>query len=209
VDIAALTGLVAVALAVPGTYLALRQWRGEEEESLLFIPAPPYGQNPLAPDFWVFPPVSCGDGDAVVIAGKIVNDGPAAARSVRVYADPEPPRREAFPAVKAAFRVVVAANPERDEEGLWEEFSQFFRNKESFVPLLRAGEDLPFVVIARYPRPNAYIERIREQEGTMPRTRDWTQDGRQAHTVHLSYRTKRGKLLELGPNDLCAPGENT
>jgi hypothetical protein len=207
-DVAALTGALAVALAVPGAYLAARQWKGEEEP-LLFIPAPPYGQNPLAPVFWVFPPESCGDVDAVVIAGKIVNAGPAA-RSVRVYADPGQPFTEANPAVKAAFKVVVASNPGRDEEGLWEEFIQHYRDEKDFVPLLREGEELPFVVIARYPRPSAYIERIRKQGGgTTFHSRDWTQDGRQAHTVHLSYRTKGGKLVELGPGELCAPGERT
>ena len=207
-DAAALTGVLAVALAVPGAYLAVRQWKGEEEP-LLFIPAPPYGQNPVAPVFWVFPPADCGDVDAVVIAGKIVNAGPAA-RSVRVYADPAQPYEEASPAIKAALQDVFSANPGRDEEGLWEEFSQHFRDEESFVPLLREGEELSFVVIARYSRPSAYIERIRKQRGgTISYSRDWTQDGRQAHTVHLSYRTKRGKLVELGPSELCAPGENT
>jgi hypothetical protein len=206
-DVGALTGVLAVALAVPGAYLAARQWKGEEE-ALLFIPAPTYGQNPLAPDFWVFPPVSCGDVDAVVIAGKIVNAGPATARSVRVYADPAQPFTEAKPALMAAFDVVVTSNPDRGEEVLWEEWLEHYRDKKSFIPLLREGEELRFVVIACYSRPNAYIERIQKQGGvTLHYSRDWTQDGRQAHTVHLVYRTKRGKLVELGPGELCAPGE--
>lgn len=208
-DVAAITGVIAVILAVPGAYLAFRQWRREEEVDLhLYIPAPDRDQNPLSPDFWVFPPVDLKDGQALVIGGRMINAGPDAARSVRVYADPEVPTSEAQGALEEAFDVVAANNPGREHQELWREFVKHYRTRDQFDPLLREGEELRFLVVAHYDHSSPYIKRIGEEGERIERSRDWVQDRRQAHAVHAAFRTGRGGLVEFGPSDLCAPGED-
>jgi hypothetical protein len=202
---AAIAAVLAVLLAIPGAYLAIRELRRREDVAL-FIPSPDPDQDPLRPDFWVFPPRECDGGDAVVIAGRMVNAGPDPARSVRVYADPEIDPADARGPLEAAFEVVVASHPGEKREELWREFSKHYRGRNDYVSLLQAGDDLRFVVVARYARPNLYIERIRAEGEPTERSRDWVEDGRQAHAVHAAMRRKNGAGVEFGPSELCAPG---
>jgi hypothetical protein len=204
-DIAAIgTLLVAVASAA----YARKEWL-HKTGHWLYIPAPDEGrQNPVEPDFWVFPPVQVDEVYAVVIAGKVVNAGPSDAFSVHIYAEPEFSAEELrrYPVFETAIDTLAHRHPQKAHEDLWESFIKAYRSSTGYVPVLRVGEELPFVVVAKYDRSSRYIETIQKEEG-LEKTRGWMLGDRQAHAVHAESHTITGKKCLFQPGDLCAPFE--
>ncbi|MBS1891001.1 MAG: hypothetical protein JST59_06900 [Actinobacteria bacterium] len=182
----------------------------------LAIPAPPPDQRPLAPTFWVYPPVRRKDGTYdLVVAGEIVNNGPADAYSVRIFAGPElqAEDEEETNALGVALgetveNVIAPAFPERDVDELYKTFVTDYKTRHYYMPLLRAGDRARFVVVAHYASPTPYLERIAAEGEPVERSRDWVQDHLQAHPVHAAERTALGRAVEFEPGDLCAPFED-
>lgn len=208
VSVGDITGITLVLVAVFGVAIAYREWR-HKTDHWLYIPAPKPEQSPLDPEFWVFPPVPIEDGVAVPIRGKIVNAGPSDAFSVHIYAEPELPWDEAKEVLAVTASYAVSSKATSVDRSSAEAFGQLlgvYRSKSDFVPVLKAGDELPFVVVAKYEATDPYISALPRQAGVHTTAR-WTHDGSQAHLVHASSRTATRLTKSFGPNQLCAPFE--
>lgn len=217
-----IAGIAAAGIGLVAAIFAGIEWQVRKREldmqsrGWLAIPAPPRDQDPLAPAFWVYPPVRRKDGTYdLVVAGEVINNGPADAYSVRIFAGPElqaSDEEEAkalrFALAKTVENVIAPAFPERDVDELYETFVSDYKTRRYYMPLLQAGDRARFVVVAHYSDPTPYLERIAAEGEPVERSRAWVHDHLQAHPVHAAERTTLGRAVEFLPGDLCAPFED-
>jgi hypothetical protein len=217
VNLAGIFTILGLAVAVASALYAWREWR-HKTRHWLCIPPPDGAQNPLEPEFWVFPPVELEQGHvAVPIGGILRNVGPSPAFSVRIYADPEYSGEAAMEALRETFHLVLAKRGAGvSSEDLWRSFVKHHRTRSSYSPMLAIGEELRFLVVAKFEADDPFVlqfsdqEKVREEAGIAPwdRSYRWTLDELQAHRVHAASRTFTRRRLEFAPGDLCAPMES-
>lgn len=217
-----IAGIAAAAVGLVAAIFAGTEWQVRKRElnmqsrGWLSIPQPSPDQSPLTPVFWVYPPVLREDGSYdLVVAGEVVNNGPADAYSVRIFAGPElePEDDSEVSRLQTALwetveNVIAPACPGRDVNDLYDAFVAHYKRRRYYTPLLRRNDRERFVVVAHYERPTPYLERIAAEDRPEERSRAWVQDHLQAHPVHAAERTALGHAVEFGPGDLCAPFED-
>ncbi len=217
-----IAGIAAAGIGLVAVMFAAFEWQVRKRElsvqnrGWLSIPPPPHDQSPLEPVFWVYPPLRREDGSYdLVVAGEVVNNGPADAYSVRIFAGPElePSDEQEIARRRVALeetveKVIAPAFPEREFDELLTTFVADYKQRRYYKPLLRRDNSERFVVVAHYERPTPYLERIAAEGEPCNRSRDWVQDHLQAHPVHASERTALGHAVEFLPGDLCAPFED-
>jgi hypothetical protein len=214
-SLAQLAGIIAVVIALPGAFVAIRGWRLRSRH-WLYIPAPNVlTQDPGSPDFWVFPPMEMGDGTyAIVIAGALINAGPSDAFSIRVHAEPEFSYEEGVEPLKAAIDI-AAQHPriDRERREVAHSFLEAYKTRKTFFPVLPVGERARFIVVAKFDAADPYLRSVLKRNdgekvaaGTTMSCY-WEHEGKQAHRVHAASRTILGRKLNFGPNDLCSPFE--
>jgi len=209
-EVADAVTIVGVLAAMVSALVAYRGWR-HRTGHWLYIPAPNLTrQDAGRPEFWVFPPQELADGSfGVVIAGALINAGPSDAFSVRAYVEPACDWNQGFELLEATAH--VAAQTENSDAS-WQEIHRHFmdvypRGGPS-IPVLRVGERLDFVVVARLERGNPYLDELLNHEGERTLSCHWTRlDGSEAHGVHADSRTILGRRIVFDAEDLCSPFE--
>lgn len=148
---------------------------------------------------------------AVAIAGALINAGPSDAFSVRVFVRRELDWAAGVDLLEKTAK--LAADNEKatgDWRAIRRAFIDRYQREESSVPVIRVGERLDFVVIARLERGDAYLEELLSARtgGEHRLSCHWTTvENEQAHGVHARSRTILGREVLFGPDDLCSPFE--
>ena len=210
-ELADLVTIVGVLAAIVSAAIAYRGWR-HRTGHWLYIAAPNFTrQDPARPEFWVFQPQELEDGTfAVVIAGGLINAGPSDAFSVRVYVPSEMDWDEGFRPLRAAAK--IASENEKTSyspEEIWGGYVDNYHQSGPFVPVLRVGERLDFVLVSRLEKGNPYLEELLKGHDNPMVSCHWTTpEKEEAHGVHATSRTILGRKIVFTPADLCAPFEN-
>jgi len=211
-ELADVVTIVGVLAAIVSAAIAYRGWR-HRTGHWLYIPAPDVlSQDPGAPEFWVFPPTEIEDGVyGLVIAGKLINAGPSDAFSIHIYAEPEIDWEDGLGPVEAAAEIATRHrhHSPQDRETIVRSFLDVYKNRKSFIPVLRVGQERRFVVIRKLEGNDPYLKELLGREWSHSElSAHWeTEDRKQAHGVHAASRTTLGRRIVFVPDDLCAPFE--